>query len=111
MKSTGRQTSYRRLAGYYSYPSALFLSAVGVAVETGEHGARGHHLAGLVPAVGVAQAGGVTLALLIQDRVQPACQAEKKAHSAFMSIAYQPPPRSFRTPDVLQPPEGSLCKR
>ena len=66
-----------RLAGYRSYPSALLLGAVGVAVEAGEHGARGHHLAGLVPAVGVAQAGGVTLALLIQDGVQPARQRER----------------------------------
>ena len=53
-----------------SYPPSLLLCAVRVAVQTGEDGAGWHHLAGLVPAVGVTQAGGVALALLIQDGVQ-----------------------------------------
>lgn len=53
-----------------SYPASLFLGAVGVAVEAGEDGARRHQLAGLVPAVCVAQSSGVALTLLIQDGVQ-----------------------------------------
>ena len=55
-----------------SYPSALLHRAVGVAVQAGEDGAGRHHLAGLVPAVRVAQARGVALALPVQDGVQSA---------------------------------------
>lgn len=54
-----------------SYPPSLLLGAVGVAVQAGEDGARRHQLAGLVPAVCVAQSSGVALTLLIQDGVQP----------------------------------------
>lgn len=54
-----------------SYPAALLLGAVGVAIQAGENGARGHQLAGLVPAVSVAQPSGVALALPVQDGVQP----------------------------------------
>ena len=42
-----------------------------MAIEAGEHGSRGHYLAGVVPAGGVAQPGGVALALLIKDGVKP----------------------------------------
>ena len=54
-----------------SHPSALFLGAVGVAVEAGEDGAGGHQLAGLVPAARVAEAGRVPLTFHVQDGVQP----------------------------------------
>lgn len=53
-----------------SYPPSLLLGAVGVAVQAGEDGARRHQLAGLVPAVCVAEPSGVALTLLIQDGVQ-----------------------------------------
>lgn len=52
------------------YPSALLLCAIGMAIEAGEDGAQGHGLAGLVPAMGVAESGCVALALLVQDGVQ-----------------------------------------
>ena len=42
-----------------------------MAVQAGEDGARWHHLAGLVPAMSVAEPGGVALTLLIQDGIQP----------------------------------------
>lgn len=59
------------------YPASLLLGAVGVAVEAGEDGARRHQLTGLVPAVGVAEPGGVTLTLLIQDGVQSGRQGKE----------------------------------
>lgn len=52
------------------YPAALLLAAVGVAVQAGEDGARRHQLAGLVPAVRVAEPGGVALTLPVQHGVQ-----------------------------------------
>lgn len=57
-----------------SYPASLLLGAVGVAVQAGEDGARRHQLAGLVPAVSVAESGGIALTLLVQDRVQSGTQ-------------------------------------
>jgi len=54
-----------------SHPAALVHGAVGVAVEAGEDGAGRHHLAGLVPAVSVAEPGGVALTLLVEDGIQP----------------------------------------
>lgn len=54
-----------------THPAALLHGAVSMAVEAGEDGTGGHHLTGLVPAMGVAQAGGVALTLPVQDRVQP----------------------------------------
>lgn len=59
-----------------SYPAALLLGAVGVAVQAGEDRARRHQLAGLVPAVCVTQSGGVALTLLVQDGVQPGGRRE-----------------------------------
>lgn len=58
------------------YPPSLLLGAVGVTVQAGEDSARRHQLAGLVPAVCVAQPSSVALTLLIQDRVQSANQTE-----------------------------------
>lgn len=42
-----------------------------MAVQARENGAGRHHFTGLVPAMGVAQPGGVALTFLVQDRVQP----------------------------------------
>lgn len=54
-----------------AYPPALLLSAVGVAVQAGEHSPGGHELTGLIPAVSVAKTRRVSLAFAVQDRVQP----------------------------------------
>ena len=57
-----------------------------MAVEAGEDGARRHQLAGLVPAVGVAEAGGVALTLLVQDGVQPGRREEGILRFALVSF-------------------------
>lgn len=77
------------------YPASLLLSAVGVAVQAGEDGARRHQLAGLVPAVCVAQPGSVALTLLVQDRVQSANQtdgvtSQKRLLSSVWQISVWP---------------------
>jgi len=41
-------------------------------VQAGEHSPRGHQLAGLIPAMGMAEAGGIALALSVKDHIQPA---------------------------------------
>lgn len=60
-----------------SYPATLLLGAVGVAVQAGEDGARRHQLTGFVPAVGVAEPGGVALTLLVQHGVKSVRQREE----------------------------------
>lgn len=62
----------RNGANVDAYPSSLLFGAVGVSIQTGEHGARRHEFTGLVPAVGVAKARSISLALAVEDGVQPA---------------------------------------
>lgn len=54
-----------------THPPSLLHRAIGMAIQAGENGAGRHHLAGLVPAVSMAESGRVTLTFFIQDRIQP----------------------------------------
>lgn len=67
-----------------THPPSLLLCAVGMPVQTGEHSPRGHQLTGLIPAMGMAEAGGVALALSVQDHIQPA-DTESITHAAISS--------------------------
>lgn len=53
-------------------------------VQAGEHSPRGHQLAGLIPAMGMAEAGGIALALSVKDHIQPA-DTQSITHTAVVA--------------------------
>lgn len=73
------------------HPSALFFRAVGMAVQAGEDCPWWHGLAGLIPAVRVTQTSGVSLALPIQDGVQPVVGVGNKYIPASSTTFYLKP--------------------
>lgn len=69
-------------------------------VQAGEHRPWGHQLARLVPAVGMAQAGGVSLTLAVQDRVQPA-DREVTTSTSIPGAPHTLQPSAFSHSEVL----------